>query len=200
MNETNKFQLFRLLPALIALCLAACSPSAPEAPPLAGASIGGPFTLTDQNGKRVSDKDFEGKYRLIYFGFSFCPDVCPVDLQNISRAMRQLEQEKPDVAANLQPIFISVDPQRDTPDVLKPYVSAFHPRLIGLTGSPAEIANVAKGYGAYYSKPEQGQPKDYLVDHSRIALLFGPKGEPIAIVPHDKGVEAIASELKRWVK
>jgi protein SCO1/2 len=200
MNETNKLRLFKLIPALIALCLAACSPSAPEAPPLAGASIGGPFELTDQNGKRVSDKDFEGKYRLIYFGFSFCPDVCPVDLQNIGRAMRELEKEQPDLAAKIQPIFISVDPERDTPAVLKPFVSAFHPRLIGLTGSPAEIADVAKSYGVYYSKPEQGQSKDYLVDHSRIALLFGPKGEPIAIIPHDKGVEAIASELKRWVK
>lgn len=200
MNETNKLGLFKLIPALIALCLAACSPSAPEAPPLAGASIGGPFELTDQNGKRVSDKEFEGKYRLIYFGFSFCPDVCPVDLQNIGRAMRELEKEQPDLAAKIQPIFISVDPERDTPAVLKPFVSAFHPRLIGLTGSPAEIADVAKSYGVYYSKPEQGQSKDYLVDHSRIALLFGPKGEPIAIIPHDKGVEAIASELKRWVK
>ena len=199
MNETSRFQLFRFLPALVAFLLAACSPSSPEAPPLAGASIGGPFELTDQNGKRVTDRDFAGKYRLIYFGFSYCPDVCPVDLQNVGQALRQLEKQQPDVAEAIQPIFISVDPGRDTPAVLKPFVSAFHPRLIGLTGSPAQIADVAKRYGVYYSKQGADGSKDYGVDHSRIALLFGPKGEPIAIIPHDKGVDAMASELQRWV-
>ncbi|MBA3676072.1 MAG: SCO family protein [Sphingosinicella sp.] len=204
MNETVKDHLFppalMLMALLMALLLAGCSPPAAEAPPLAGAAIGGPFTLTDQDGRQVSDKNFEGKYRLLYFGFTYCPDVCPVDLQMIGQALRKLEKDDPDVAAKVQPIFISVDPERDTPEVLKPFVTAFHPRLIGLTGTPDQIADVARKHGVYYSKQGKEGSRDYLVDHSRIALLFGPKGEPIAIIPHDKGAEAIAAELQRWVK
>lgn len=200
MNETTKFRLSSLASILMALALAACSPPANETPPLAGASIGGPFTLTDHNGRQVSDKSFRGQYRLIYFGFSYCPDVCPVDLQQIGQAFRQLEQKDPALAAKVQPIFISVDPERDTPQVLRQYVAAFHPRLIGLTGTPEQIQDVAKKYGIYYSKEGDEGAKDYLVDHSRIALLFGPEGEPVAIVPHDKGADAIAAELERWVK
>jgi protein SCO1/2 len=200
MNETARFRLPSLAAMLFALLLAACSPPAAETPPLAGASIGGPFTLTDHRGRQVSDKDFSGKYRLVYFGFSYCPDVCPVDLQLIGQALRQLEKEKPEVATKVQPLFISVDPGRDTPDVLRQYVAAFHPRLIGLTGTPAQIEEVAKKHGIYYSKQGDEGSKEYLVDHSRIVLLFGPEGEPIAIVPHDKGAEAISAELERWVK
>jgi protein SCO1/2 len=200
MNETVKSRLRPLLPLLLALLFAGCTPPGDEAPPLAGAAIGGPFTLVDQNGRQVSDGDFDGKYRLVYFGFTYCPDVCPVDLQLIGQALRRLEKSDPVLAAKVQPLFISVDPQRDTPAVLKPFVAAFHPRLIGLTGTPDQIADVAKRYGIYYAKQGSGEPKDYLMDHSRIALLFGPKGEPIAIVPHDKGADAIADELQRWVK
>ena len=196
----NERKFLSILALLLSLLIAGCSPQGDEAPPLAGASIGGPFTLTNQDGKRVSDTDFDGRYRLIYFGFTYCPDVCPVDLQSIGQAMRKLEASDPEVAAKVQPIFISVDPERDTPAVLKEYVAAFHPRLIGLTGTPEEIAAVAKAFGVYYMKEESEGASDYLVNHSRIALLFGPKGEPIAIVPHDKGADAIAEELKRWVK
>ena len=191
---------FLSLALLLALLLAACSGGGREAPPLEGARLGGSFTLTDQDGRLVSDKQFDGRYRLIYFGFTYCPDVCPVDLQNIGQALRQLEKSDPHVAARLQPIFISVDPARDTPPVLKQYVAAFHPRLIGLTGTEDQVAEVARKHGVFYRKGERTGANDYMVDHSRIALLFGPKGEPIAIVPHDKGAEAIAEELRRWVK
>src|SRR3954465_14430480 len=138
MNESfsRPFPLFALLLALI---LAGCS-SASAPPPLEGVHMGGPFTLTDQNGHRVSDRDFAGKYRLIYFGYTFCPDVCPVDMQVIGAGLRQLEAGGPGAPPGLQPIFITVDPARDTPAVLRQFVSAFHPRLIGLTGSEAEIA------------------------------------------------------------
>lgn len=197
MNE-NRF--LALLTLILALLLAGCSPSADEAPPLAGAAIGGPFTLTNQDGKTVSDSDFNGRYRLIYFGFTYCPDVCPVDLQLIGQGMRMLEKSDPAVAEKVQPIFISVDPERDTPPVVKQFVSAFHPRLIGLTGTPEQIADVAKRFGIYYMKEQQDGASEYLVNHSRTALLFGPKGEPIAIIPHDQGAEAVAEELKRWVK
>jgi protein SCO1 len=197
MNERNFLSLLTLL---LSLLIAGCSPAADETPPLAGASIGGPFTLVDQDGRQVSDTDFAGRYRLVYFGFTYCPDVCPVDLQLIGQGLRQLEKSDPGIAAKVQPIFISVDPERDTPDVLKEYVAAFHPRLIGLTGTPDQIAEVAKRYGVYYMKEEAEGASDYLVNHSRVAMLFGPTGEPIAIIPHDQGAAAIAEELKRWVK
>jgi protein SCO1/2 len=196
----NERHFLASLALLLTLLLGACGAKVEESPPLAGASIGGPFTLTDQDGKQVSDKDFDGRYRLVYFGFTYCPDVCPVDLQVIGQGLRQLEKSDPAVAAKVQPIFISVDPERDTPPVVKQFVSAFHPRLVGLTGTPEQIAEVAKRYGIYYIKEQSEGASGYLVNHSRNAVLFGPKGEPIAIVPHDQGPETVAAELQRWVK
>jgi protein SCO1/2 len=170
-----------------------------ETPPLAGATLGGPFTLTDQDGHRVTDRDFAGKYRLIYFGYTFCPDVCPTDVQTLMKGYRKLEADKPDLAASIQPIFITVDPARDTPPVLKQFVRAFHPKLIGLTGSEDEIAKVAKGYAIYYKKqPAPAGGAGYLMDHSRMATLYGPKGEPIALITQDKGAQAVVDDLERW--
>ena len=197
MNETSRMPLFALL---LALLLAACSSGGEDSPPLQGAKLGGAFTLTNQDGRQTTDKDFEGRHRLVYFGFTYCPDVCPVDLQTIGQAMRRLEKSDPALAERVQPIFISVDPERDTPAVLKQYVSAFHPRLIGLTGTSEQVADVAKKHGIFFQKEDESGSGDYMVNHSRMALLFGPKGEPIAIVPHDKGPDAIVDELKRWVR
>jgi len=198
MNECVSRRPGALLGLLAALLLAACS--AASAPPLQGATMGGPFTLTDQNGRRVSDRDFAGKYRLIYFGYTFCPDVCPVDMQAIGAGLRRFEADQPARAARLQPIFISVDPARDTPQVLRQFVAAFHPRLIGLTGSEAEIAQVAREYRIYYERGEAGAGGSYMVDHTRMAVLYGPEGQPIALIPHDAGPEGIAAELERWVR
>jgi protein SCO1/2 len=198
MNESAS-RLFHIVALLIALAVAACSsPSAP--PPLEGASMGGPFTLTDQNGRRVSDREFAGKYRLIYFGYTFCPDVCPVDMQVIGAGLRRFEAEDPGRAARVQPIFISVDPARDTPPVLRQFVSAFHPRMIGLTGSEAEIAQVAREYRIYYARGEASPGGGYMVNHTRMAVLYGPEGQPIALIPHDQGPEGVATELGRWVR
>jgi protein SCO1/2 len=197
MNETSRIPLFALL---LALLLAACSSGREDSPPLQGAKLGGAFTLTNQDGRQTTDKDFEGRHRLVYFGFTYCPDVCPVDLQTIGQAMRRLEKSDAALAERVQPIFISVDPERDTPAVLKQYVSAFHPRLIGLTGTSEQVADVAKKHGIFFQKEDESGSGDYMVNHSRMALLFGPKGEPIAIVPHDKGPDAIVDELKRWVR
>jgi protein SCO1 len=190
----------RLLSLLAALMLAACSQAESSAPPLEGAAIGGSFTLTDQNGARFSSDRLNGKYRLVYFGYTFCPDICPVDLQHIGQAMRKLEKEDAALAAKIQPVFITTDPERDTPAVMKEYAAAFHPRLIGLTGTPQEIGQVSRAYGVYAVKREQEGASDYLVDHSRIAFLFGPKGEPIAMLPHEQGADAIAAELQKWVR
>lgn len=195
MNETR---VPFLLALLLMLSATACSGRS-EPPPLQGAKLENAFTLTDQNGRQVSQAQFDGQYRLVYFGFTYCPDVCPVDLQNIGKAMRQLEGSDAALAERVQPIFITVDPERDTPPVMKQYVAAFHPRIIGLTGSKEQIAQVAKRHGVYFQKEGQEGASEYLVNHSRIALLFGPKGEPIAIVPHDQGAEAITAELQRWV-
>lgn len=197
----NKRQRLSAILALgSSLAVAACSPAASSAPPLEGAAIGGAYTLTDQNGARFDSAQLRGKYPIVYFGFSYCPDVCPVDLQHIGQALRLLEREDPALAAKLQPVFITTDPERDRPAVLKEYVSAFHPRLIGLTGSPQEIATVAKAHGVWFSKQETEGSSEYVVDHSRIAFLFGPDGKPIAILPHEQGAEAIAAELKKWVR
>jgi protein SCO1/2 len=194
-SATRAVQLLTIL-----LLLMSCGAADPGPPPLEGARIGGPFTLTSHEGRRVSDRDFAGKYRLVYFGFTFCPDVCPVDLQSVGAALRQFERSDPERAARVQPIFISVDPARDTPQVLRQYVAAFHPRLIGLTGNEAEIAQVARAYGVYYQRGEPIAGGGYGVDHWRGIVLYGPQSEPIAILPHDQGPAAIAAELERWVR
>lgn len=190
---------FRLLLVAAALLAAACS-SADEAPPLQGARLGGSFALTDQNGRTVRDSDFAGRYRLVYFGYSFCPDICPTDLQTIGRALAAFEKEAPNRARRVQPIFITVDPARDTPAVLKKYAAAFHPRLIGLTGSEQQIDAVKKTYGISSSAQEGADPKNYLVDHARVTTLYGPEGQPIAFMPADEGVDAVEKALDRWVK
>ena len=177
-----------------------CGPATNQSPPLAGARMGGAFSLINQDGKAVTDRDFAAQYRLIYFGYSFCPDVCPVDVQRLMQGFRSLEQQDSKAAAKLQPIFITIDPARDTPAVIKQFVSAFHPRLIGLTGTDAQIAEVAKRYAAVYQKADGGTKDSYLMDHSRTAVLYAPDGSPIALIPQDGTPEAIATELARWIK
>jgi len=186
---------------LLAPLAAACANNAqPEQGGLAGSTVGGSFSLVDQDGKRVRDTDFNGRYRLIYFGFANCPDVCPVDLQLAAAGLRQFEQEDAERAAKVQPIFITVDPERDTPEVLKRYVANFHPRLIGLTGTEAEVKAAKDEYAVFGEKGEVQPGGGYNVNHLRALLLLGPEGEPIAIVPHDQGPEGVARELDRWVR
>ncbi|HYI40224.1 MAG TPA: SCO family protein [Allosphingosinicella sp.] len=199
MNETRSPRLRPILFLSLALALAACS-GAPEEPPLKGAAIGGPFSLTNQDGRPVTERDFAGKYRILYFGFTHCPDVCPTDLAVIGQALRRFEKEHSARAARVAPIFVSVDPERDTPAVLKEYVSAFHPRLIGLTGTPQQVAEMIKRYGAYGAKEDPAPAGGYNVNHSRLAELIGPDGKPIALLPYEKGADAVAAELERWVK
>ncbi|MES3091269.1 SCO family protein [Sphingomonas aerolata] len=194
-------------PALLAaLALAACSPSAPDTraapatPPLAGARIGGPFTLVDQDGQQVSDRRFAGKYRIMYFGYTFCPDVCPTDMQTIGGAMKLLEASDPALAARIVPIFVTVDPTRDTPAVVKQFVTAFHPRIVGLTGSPASIETVKKEFAIFSAKGDAAPGGGYLVNHSRQAYLMDPDGKPLALLPQDKGPQALADDIKRWAR
>lgn len=199
MNETHLPRLRSILFLVLGLMLAACSGAAEE-PPLKGATIGGPFTLTNQDGRQVTERDFAGKYRIMYFGFTHCPDVCPTDLAVIGQALRRFEKSDPARAARVAPIFVSVDPERDTPAVLKEYVAAFHPRLVGLTGTPKQVADMVKRYGAYGAKEDPAVGGGYNVNHSRVVELIGPDGQPIALLPYDEGAEALAAELERWVK
>lgn len=187
------------LAILLVGALAACAEQAAD-PPLKGASIGGPLNLVNQDGQRVSDASFAGKYRLLYFGFANCPDVCPVDLAVLGAGLRQFETDDPARAQRVQPIFITVDPERDTPDVLKRYVANFHPRLIGLTGSEQEIQQVVTAYGGSTLPDEPNEAGGYNVNHTRFILLMGPDNAPIAIVPHDQGADGVARALDQWVR
>lgn len=183
---------------LAPLALLACSPAQPTAtPPLEGARIGGPFTLINQDGQRVSDAALAGRYRIMYFGYTFCPDVCPVDVQNLAAGLKLLEKSDPGLAQRIVPVFVTIDPERDTPAVLKQFVSAFHPRMIGLTGTPEEISKVAKEFAVFYQRGK-GTPDGYMMDHSRQAYLMSPEGKPLALLPQDETPQAIADEIKRW--
>jgi len=205
----NKFlhRIFTISALTLMTALAACNPASSDRsqqqsiePPLAGAKIGGNFTLIDQDGAKISDSKFAGQYRIIYFGYTFCPDVCPIDLQRVMQGLTLAEKDNPELAEEIQPIFITIDPERDRPEQLKQYVAAFHPRLIGLTGSAEDIADVAKKYLIIYDRRESEGASEYLMDHSRQAYLFGPDGEPIALLPYDQTPRQIADEIKRWVK
>ena len=184
-----------------ALALSACNaPAPPEKPPLKGARIGGAFALTDQNGQAVTERSFAGKYRIMYFGYTFCPDVCPTDVQAIGAAVKKLESSDPALAAKIVPVFVTVDPARDTPAVLKQFVSAFHPRMVGLTGTDAQIARIKTEYAVYSSKGDASPSGGYLVNHSRQAYLMDPDGKPLALLPQEKGPDAVATEFKRWAR
>jgi protein SCO1/2 len=180
--------------------LSACQPAPTEKPPLEGARIGGPFTLTDQNGRTVTDRSFAGKYRIMYFGYTFCPDVCPTDVQSISAGLKLAERDAPDKAAKVAPVFVTVDPARDTVPVLKQFVSAFHPRLVGLTGDETAIAAIKKAYAVYAAKGAATPGGGYLVDHSRTAYLMDPDGKPLVLVPQDEGPQAVADTIEKWVQ
>ena len=165
--------------------------------PVAGASqIGGGYSLTDQNGRTVTDRDFAGRYQLIYFGFASCPDVCPVDLRKMTDALNILGGKQ---AGRVAPIFITVDPERDTPEALKRYVPQFSPKLTGLTGPKDQIAAVLAGYKVYAAKAGKPQTGDYAMSHSAYIYLMGPDGKFIDIFGPDDKASDIAAKLKKLV-
>ena len=193
---------------LAALFLASCAqePDGPQLiepggpPPLEGASIGGDFTLTGEDGKPVNFSDFDGQYRTIYFGYAFCPDICPTDNQRAMAGLKRFEEDFPELGAKVQPLFVSVDPDRDTTEVLREFTDAFHPRLIGMTGDAATLEKVAGEFGVFFAVPEDRKDGGYLVEHSGVTLLFGPDGQPIAPLPTDEGPDAVRDELAKWVR
>lgn len=180
----------------------ACSPVAggDPRPPLEGARIGGDFTLIGKNGQTVRFHDFAGKYRMVYFGYTFCPDVCPVDVQTMMRGYDRFAKAEPEVAKRVQPIFVTVDPERDTPAVVGQFAAAFSPRLIGLTGSREQVAEAVKMFASYARKGPASPDGGYLVDHMRNAYLMDPDGKPIALLPVDENAAAVARDLAKWTR
>ena len=165
-----------------------------QPPSIGKALVGGPFSLVDQTGRRVTDQDYRGKYMLVLFGFTFCPDICPSGLQVMTAALDKLGPK----AERITPIFISVDPERDTPDIMRQYVASFSPRMVGLTGTLAQTDAAARAYRVYYKKVKDNRaPSNYTMDHSALMYLMGPDGSYVAHFTHTMGVDAIAERLAR---
>lgn len=209
----NKKTLFpKLTLYCCAVFLSACNNAPQQIPlddaPLAGAAIGSEFQLTDQNGQKRSSSEWTEKFQMVYFGYTNCPDICGPDTQNLMAGLKQFEKSDPKLAEKIQPLFISVDPKRDTPAVLAQFVSAFHPRLIGLTGSEEEMAAVLKSYAIYADRIEGSQADSYLMAHSQTPYLMGPGNKPLALLPVDNpdtdknegSAKAVAEELAKWVR
>ena len=154
-------------------------------------AIGGPFTLVDGTGATVTDQNFRGKWMVIYFGYTYCPDVCPTGLSSIGQAVDLLPEAQQE---QVVPLFITIDPERDTPEAVGEYVSHFHPRMVGLTGSAEQVAAAAKEYKVYYKKVEEGDGP-YLMDHSAIAYVMGPDGRFVRHFSHGAPPEDIAKAL-----
>lgn len=160
------------------------------------AAIGGPYTLTDQNGQTRTNQDFRDRYKLLYFGFSYCPAICPTELQKIATALKALPK---DLQEKIQPLFITIDPERDTPAQLKSYVALFDPRLIGLTGTPEQIDAVKKAYKVYAAKvpPEDGAGKDeYTMDHSSFIYFLTPDDKLLLIFRTEDTAAQMADKIK----
>lgn len=155
-------------------------------------SIGAPFALVDQDGKVVTDKSLHGRYVLLYFGYTFCPDVCPTTLARIARVLDKLGAR----AGDFVPVFVTVDPERDTPKVLKSYLAAFGPRFVGLTGKPADIAHVAHAYRVFYAKHPLGNGS-YSVDHSSVIYLLDRDGKFVKAYDDSASVDALAADLRK---
>ncbi len=158
-------------------------------------AVGGPFSLVDQHGKAVNDLDYRGKYMMVFFGFTYCPDVCPTTLSVMDAVFEKLGAQ----ADKVVPIFITIDPMRDTPEELKNYLDAFGPRFVGLTGTDAQITAAAKAYRVYYKKHDV-QGGDYTFDHSSIIYLMGSDGKFLTNYSLDQGPDFIAADLAKRLK
>lgn len=156
-------------------------------------TIGGPFALRAPDGTTVTERTYRGKWLLVYFGYTSCPEICPTTLFDIAAALNHLGSE----AANLQPVFVTLDPERDTPAVMGDYVRSFDPRIVGLSGDPQQIDAASQAYGAYAARHEtRPGAGDYLVDHSNYIYLMSPQGSFVRAFDSDWSGEAIASALR----
>jgi protein SCO1 len=181
--------------AVLSAALVISQPAAPTT--TSSVTIGGPFSLTAPDGTTVTDQTYQGKWLLVYFGYTFCPSSCPTTLLEIATALGKLGPD----ATKVQPIFITVDPKRDTPDVLAKYTQSFDPRILGLTGTPAQIAAVAHEYGAYYVAHKSGDgANDYTMDHSTYLYVMDPQGKFVQAFDADTPADRIADDLLRLMK
>lgn len=187
-----------------AVALMVLSPEGKDGPPpgnLEGSSVGGPYRLLSEDGAPVTEASFPGQWKLYYFGFTFCPDICPTDAAKLGQALAAFEAADPARAAKVQPLFVSVDPERDTPQALREFTDAFHPRLVGLTGTPEQSAAMLKAFRVFAQKQPGATPDSYLVDHSALYYLFDPGNRPIAfLTPLTAGPDDIVAMLDRHVR
>ena len=187
----------------VSLSLAACDQGAAPVSdaPLYGSALTGEYTLSDTSGATVTDNDFAGKYQLIYFGYTFCPNVCPFDVQRMMRGYDQFAAAHPDLADEVQPIFVTVDPERDTPEKVAEYTDAFSDRLIGLRGTPEQTEAAAAAFFFTHQKIDPvTEGGDYDIQHPSIGYLVDREGQPMAMVPVEQSPEAVAAELEKWVR
>lgn len=191
------FALSLIAAALLSSCTKPAQPA--TGVDIAGTPIGGAFALVDKDQRPVTWDSFKGKYRIVYFGYTFCPDACPMDMGVTMQAFARFAKDAPQLADKVQPIFISIDPARDTPARVGEFAAAFSPRLIGLTGSQAQVDQAVKAFRAYAAKGKDSAG-GYLMDHSRIVYLMDPDGKPLLILPVDKGADAVLADLRIAVK
>ncbi|MBX2805042.1 MAG: SCO family protein [Hyphomicrobiales bacterium] len=161
------------------------------------ALIGGEFTLTNHTGETVTDKDFHGKYMLVSFGYTFCPDICPAELQLMTDAMEKMGETQNDVV----PVFVTIDPTRDTVELMREYVSNFHPRMVGLTGTEEQIKKAAEAYRVFYARTETDNADNeyYLMDHSTFIYLMDRNGEYIQHFPYGINADDLATRISQAV-
>ena len=164
--------------------------------PMAGADIGGPYTMVNQDGETVTEQTYINDYKLIYFGFTYCPHICPTELQKMTAAMKILG----DTAEKITPVFVTTDPERDTPEVVKDYVALFHPRMVGLTGSLEQVKAIQDEYKVYAAKTEDPELSEYTMNHSSYTYLMGPGDVLLALFSGDDTPADMAAEIKPLVK
>ncbi len=206
MNDDVKKRLTRsVVLALIALCVGVgigfyqvSNPAGRSvvkmSAPMAGSLIGGGFSLVNHDGVPVDETAFAGRYKLIYFGFTYCPAICPTELQKITQVMKKLGADG-DV---IQPLFITIDPERDTAAVMKGYVGLFHERLVGLTGSQAQVDKVLKDYRVYANKVQSEELSDYTMDHSSYIYLMNPEDQLLSIYSMDDDADYIVKDIHKY--
>lgn len=173
------------------------APSRNSLQPVVSGAFGGDYTLVDQDGHTVTNAAFEGQYQLIYFGFTYCPAICPTELSKMAEALDTLP---PETVHKIQPLFITVDPERDTAEVMKGYVSHFHPKLIGLTGSVEQIEHVKKLYKVYAAKVDDPSLSDYTMDHSSYIYFLSPDGTLLSLFKIDDPASYVSETIQRWMK
>jgi protein SCO1 len=184
-----------LASVLFAFALIMSEPPARATKP--GVTIGGPFTLSTPDGTTVTDQTYRGKWLLVYFGYTFCPNSCPTTLLEVATALKKLGPYAPQV----QPLFITVDPERDTPEVMQQYTGSFDPRIVGLTGTQQQIAAAAQEYGVYYARHPSGPgANDYVIDHSTYLYIVDPRGKFVRAFDTDISGDWIADVLRELVR